>query len=538
MYVHWLLSPVIRINDMGNAHLNFDLAVTKAKSNDPLNSVERGDQSAMFMVAVSDDGGNTWKRANATIWDNAGGDYVFDEIKNGENIRIDLSEFTNKNIQVAFFCRFDRPTPDSYAAVDFHIDNFRINNYYEEVVQKEICQTQDYFDDNFSILNKDIQVGFNEYNRIIYVPENKPDTVYTLELTATPMVEYHFSRTICKGDTYTEGGFNASTAGMHERKLVASNGCDSVAYLNLTVIEIPETVLFDTICLGGSIVWNGMTLTEAGESQVTLTSSTGCDSTVTLKLTVEYEKEYYEREICYGESIEIGDLGFISQSGHYVDTVTSASGCATIITVDLTILPDYTSVVDTAICPGERYVGNGFTGGLDKTGSYSASYMENGCDASITLNLVVLDPNRPVRFEHYITREQLPFEFFGKVFGTNTANGTYNELMTVNAENCSGEVELILNVGVGLDNISKADRLMITPNPVNAGEDVFVHLELTPAQRNGLTVQVYTSAGTLVKSFMPEAEEIVIRDLYTSGVYMIRIVDGTGKAYQGKVIVR
>ena len=65
------------------------------------------------------------------------------------------------------------------------------------------------------------------------------------------------------------------------------NGCDSVVTLNLTVLpEVPETVESDTICYGETYTWNGVAYTATGDYVDTLANVHGCDSVVTLHLTV------------------------------------------------------------------------------------------------------------------------------------------------------------------------------------------------------------------------------------------------------------
>lgn len=47
--------------------------------------------------------------------------------------------------------------------------------------------------------------------------------------------------------------------------LVGSNGCDSISTVALRFFQIDTVSYYDTICTGGSIKWNGQTLTQGGE---------------------------------------------------------------------------------------------------------------------------------------------------------------------------------------------------------------------------------------------------------------------------------
>ena len=76
---YWAVSPLIKLKD--NSMLQFDLSLTRYDSSDTATGTRADDQ---FMVIVSTDGGNTWLKPNATIWnnDNANpGNYIFNNIR-------------------------------------------------------------------------------------------------------------------------------------------------------------------------------------------------------------------------------------------------------------------------------------------------------------------------------------------------------------------------------------------------------------------------------------------------------------------------
>jgi len=115
--------------------------------------------------------------------------------------------------------------------------------------------------------------------------------------------------TICYGSDYNENGFNLTnqtTSTTQTTTLQTANGCDSTVTLNLTVLpQILETVINANICYGGSYQENGFNLTNqtASSSQTkTLQTAYGCDSTVTLNLTVfpQVTETFFNATICYG----------------------------------------------------------------------------------------------------------------------------------------------------------------------------------------------------------------------------------------------
>lgn len=62
------------------------------------------------------------------------------------------------------------------------------------------------------------------------------DTVYTLTLTVNPTYNVTLNDSITAGETYTQYGFNESAAGTYTQNLTTVNGCDSIITLNLTVL--------------------------------------------------------------------------------------------------------------------------------------------------------------------------------------------------------------------------------------------------------------------------------------------------------------
>ena len=69
--------------------------------------------------------------------------------------------------------------------------------------------------------------------------------------------------------------------------LTSASGCDSVATLVLTVNPVLTSTTNTSICNNQlPYTWNGQTINAAGSYTADLTSASGCDSVATLNLTV------------------------------------------------------------------------------------------------------------------------------------------------------------------------------------------------------------------------------------------------------------
>ena len=94
------------------------------------------------------------------------------------------------------------------------------------------------------------------------------------------------SHVICEGTTYTENGFNVSEAGTYTQNLQTIDGCDSIVTLTLIVNPTYNITIDASINEGEMYEENGFSDSEAGTYVHTLQSEFGCDSVITLNLTV------------------------------------------------------------------------------------------------------------------------------------------------------------------------------------------------------------------------------------------------------------
>lgn len=198
--------------------------------------------------------------------------------------------------------------------------------------------------------------------------------------------------TICAGDTFyfngiphtrSTGGFGAPVT---DTVLLAS-GCDSITLLRLTVLRPITDSFTQSICTGNSYNFNGQMLTTTGIYKDTLTSILGCDSTVTINLTVGGAvTNSIGASICYGDSFLFNGT-YLKTVGYFNDTVTSGGSCDSIVILHLTFLTMPTTTITEAYCQGGSYIFNGQT--ITTPGTYRDTIFfgaANGCDSIIRLN--------------------------------------------------------------------------------------------------------------------------------------------------------
>ncbi len=220
------------------------------------------------------------------------------------------------------------------------------------------------------------------------------DSTVSVDLTILPVYDLAETVIICDGDTYTlPDGSTASSAGDYVSNLTTAAGCDSVITTTIVVNELFFTALEPAICADEFYTLpDGSITASAGTYSFTLTATNGCDSTVTVNLTVypTYATSF-SASICSGDNYVLpdGTTLIAPTAGSYPVTLASVNGCDSVVTVNLSLWPVYDITIPAEICAGTTYtLPDGSTTGSE--GDYVFSYTTiNGCDSTVTIALTV-----------------------------------------------------------------------------------------------------------------------------------------------------
>ncbi|HLP50261.1 MAG TPA: T9SS type A sorting domain-containing protein [Chitinophagales bacterium] len=214
------------------------------------------------------------------------------------------------------------------------------------------------------------------------------DSIVILTLTFRQPTSSAFTAAICPGQSYLFNGINRTTAGVYRDTLVNAVGCDSIITLTLSLKQNSSSVFSTVICPSETYFFNGAERNVSGAYRDTLVNSAGCDSIVTLNLTVlPSEFTTLQASICAGSVYQFGAQQ-LTTAGTYTDTLTAFNGCDSIITLTLTVSNLISSSLSASICAGQTYIFNGQE--LGTSGSYSDTLQAvGGCDSIITLLLQV-----------------------------------------------------------------------------------------------------------------------------------------------------
>ena len=243
------------------------------------------------------------------------------------------------------------------------------------------------------------------------------------ELTGETTVEACGSY-VWRGTTYTESGDYNFTKHL-------SNGCDSILTLHLTINQSSEREFSHTAC--GNYIWNGVTYDESGDYVQNIAASNGCDSVVTLHLTINQPvTEFVEAEAC---NSYVWNGTTYTESGNYTRTFTAANGCDSVVTLHLTINESPRREFSAVSCGS--YVWNNQT--YNESGNYVQTISsDNGCDSIVTLHLTI---NYPLTHQFNATACE-SYNWNGEIF---TASGNYQQTFTA-VNGCDSVVTLHLTI--------------------------------------------------------------------------------------------
>ena len=334
---------------------------------------------------------------------------------------------------------------------------------------------------------------------------NGCDSLVNLTLEAATPSEADFTDQICEGGTYSLGGEVFDAPGIYEVTLTAANGCDSIVTLTLEESQTLNEDVVATVCDGESFPVGEMMFSEAGNYEVMLQSQFGCDSIVSLTLSVgQSSASFIMEEICEGDAFMIGEEAFTA-SGTYMATILNQEGCDSMVTLDLTVFETTTMDLNSSICAGESVIIGGQE--FSESGSFTVEEVDaNGCVNVTNLSLVVF-PTSSVVEEVLCPGESITVN--GTVYDENNPTGTEVIPNGSMAFNCDSTINVTLTFSPKI-------------------EVVDTNIVMDDGSGNGsIDPQIVGGEGTLEYEWSNGANTQSINNL-SAGNYTLVVVDENG----------
>jgi len=353
------------------------------------------------------------------------------------------------------------------------------------------------------------------------------DSTATLVLTINNSSTSTTTVSACDSYTWTNGT-TYMTSGTYFQTLTNGVGCDSTASLVLTINT--STSSADTVITCDSYVWSadGQTYTTSGDYSATLTNAAGCDSIATLNLTLFYGSNANETATACDSYMWSEDGQTYTVSGNYVATYQSANGCDSTITLILTINNSVSTTESVYACIDYMWPVTGTT--YTTTGIYSDTLTTvNGCDSILVLDLTITGFPTAVATDNGdatltasvgTAYQWIDCSNNSAIVGatsqtlTVTQNGDYAVVVT-NAGGCSDTSDCVNIDYIGLVE-QHTEAMNVFPNPTDAS--VTIQLNAIDA-----TLELLDASGKVLGTTRFSNETVLNLTTYPVGVYLIRV---------------
>ena len=203
---------------------------------------------------------------------------------------------------------------------------------------------------------------------------------------AIPCLVINVHDTVVACEDYTWNGVLYNSSILVTDTLSTMNGCDSIVSLHLTINNPVHTATIETAC--DSYVWNGDMKTANGEYTYTHLDTNGCTQVDTLHLTINHSTAG-DTTATACENFTWHGTTYTESTQNSTFTIQNSNGCDSVVTLHLTINnPVHTAAIETA-CETFTWNNTAYT----TSGNYTFSHFDdNSCTQVDTLYLTINNP--------------------------------------------------------------------------------------------------------------------------------------------------
>ncbi len=214
------------------------------------------------------------------------------------------------------------------------------------------------------------------------------DSVMLISLTIlNPTFDTLFT-TSCDSYTSPSGNFNWTSTGIYQDTINNSVGCDSILTINLTINNSSTITLLDSACSIYTSPSGNYTWTQSGTYFDTIPSTIGCDSLLTIQLKILESRDTINVSAC-DTFVSPSGLYRWSESGTYFDTIPNVASCDSLMVINLSIDKSFDTLNLSScglyVSPSGKYIWN-------SSGTYQDTLVAAntlGCDSIVTFNLTI-----------------------------------------------------------------------------------------------------------------------------------------------------
>lgn len=214
------------------------------------------------------------------------------------------------------------------------------------------------------------------------------DSVITINLTLNTSSSSSIFESVCDSYLSPSGNFVWDTPGIYNDTIPNVMGCDSVITVHLSILSTSSNI--DIVACESYTSPSGLfTWTASGEYFDVIPNVVNCDSLITINLTIGNPSSFaFDVEACDSYTVPSGNETYF-ESGIYFDTIPTQLGCDSLLTINLTVYISTSSSIDVTACGSYTAPSGNET--FTQSGIYTDIVTNSaGCDSLITIDLEVI----------------------------------------------------------------------------------------------------------------------------------------------------
>lgn len=294
---------------------------------------------------------------------------------------------------------------------------------------------------------KDVYVTGNYYSSADFDPgqgttiltSNGMQDIFTLQFSQCSKTSSNISKTSCVKYRVPSEDETYYSSGNYTDTITNSGGCDSIINIDLTINQPTDTSIIINACNEYNLPSGDKTVTNSGIYMDTVLNAKGCDSVLTIAVTInDSTSSTINKTVCNSYTVPSDDETYTS-SGTYTDTIKNNAGCDSVITINLTVNKKNTGIDTIETCESYHWPASGTT--YTSSGTYKDTLTNSvNCDSIVTLHLTI---NKNTSSYDSVTSCN---SYMWPVAGTTyTTGGIYRDTLT-NKKNCDSVVTLYLTI--------------------------------------------------------------------------------------------